>query len=58
MINGLGESQARSVRKFSSSLRMGLKRRAQCAAGRKLAETIWRLFHYGERFDAARAFPS
>lgn len=39
-------------------VRMGLKRRAQCAAGRKLAETIWRLFHYGERFDAARAFPS
>jgi transposase len=36
--------------------RMGSKGRARCAAARKLAETIWRLFHYGERFDAARAF--
>lgn len=36
--------------------RMGAKGRARCAAARKLAETIWRLFHYGECFDAARAF--
>jgi transposase len=38
--------------------RMGDKKRAQCAAARKLAECAWRLFHYGERFDAARAFSS
>jgi transposase len=36
--------------------RMGAKGRARCAAARKLAETIWRLFHYGECFDAAKAF--
>lgn len=35
---------------------MGAKGRARCAAARKLAETIWRLFHLGECFDAARAF--
>jgi transposase len=36
--------------------RMQVKRKARCAAARKLAESIWRLFHYGECFDAARAF--
>ena len=36
--------------------RMGAKGRARCAAARKLAETIWRFFHYGECFDAIRAF--
>ena len=39
-------------------VRMGNNKRAQCAAARKLAECAWRLFHYGERFDAARAFSS
>lgn len=37
-------------------LRMGAKGKARCAAARKLAECIWRLFHYGECFDPARAF--
>jgi transposase len=36
--------------------RMQAKGKARCAAARKLAEAIWRLFHYGECFDAARAF--
>lgn len=36
--------------------RMGDKRRAQCAAARKLAEAIWRLFSYGEAFDVSKAF--
>jgi transposase len=36
--------------------RMGIKAKARAAAGRKLAETIWRLFHYGELFDPARPF--
>jgi transposase len=36
--------------------RMGDKKRAQCAAARKLAEATWRLFAYGEAFDVARAF--
>jgi len=36
--------------------RMGDKKRAQCAAARKLAEATWRLFSYGEAFDVARAF--
>jgi transposase len=36
--------------------RMGDKKRAQCAAARKLAEATWRLFSYGEVFDVARAF--
>ncbi len=36
--------------------RMGNKARARAAGGRKLAEAIWRLFHLGECFDAARAF--
>ncbi len=36
--------------------RTGDKKRAQCAAARKLAEAMWRLFEYGERFDVARAF--
>ncbi|MHC4492823.1 MAG: IS110 family RNA-guided transposase [Planctomycetota bacterium] len=38
--------------------RMQAKGKARCAAARKLAESIWRLFHYGECFDAARAFAS
>jgi transposase len=36
--------------------RMGHHKKAKVAAARKLAETIWRLFHYGEGFDAAKAF--
>lgn len=36
--------------------RMGNKAKARVAGARKLAESIWRLFHYGECFDAARAF--
>lgn len=36
--------------------RMGNKGKARCAAARKLAESIWRLFKYGECFDAARPF--
>jgi transposase len=36
--------------------RMGNKSKARTAAARKIAESIWRLFHLGERFDAARAF--
>ena len=36
--------------------RMGNKAKARAAGGRKLAEAIWRLFHYGECFDPARAF--
>jgi len=36
--------------------RMGNKGKARCAAARKLAESIWRLFHYGECFDPARPF--
>lgn len=36
--------------------RMGDKKRAQCAAARKLAEAMWRLFAYGEAFDVARPF--
>ena len=36
--------------------RMGCKGKARCAAARKLAESIWRLFVYGECFDAARPF--
>jgi len=36
--------------------RMGSKGKARCAAARKLAESIWRLFAYGECFDAARPF--
>jgi len=38
--------------------RMTIKAKARCAAGRKLGETIWRLFNLGECFDAKRAFPS
>lgn len=30
--------------------------KARVAAARKLAESIWRLFHWGERFDAAKPF--
>ncbi len=30
--------------------------KARAAAARKLAESIWRLFHYGELFDMARPF--
>ncbi len=36
--------------------RMGFKAKARVAGGRKLAEAIWRLFHYGECFDPARPF--
>lgn len=36
--------------------RMGNKAKARAAGGRKLAESIWRLFNFGECFDAARAF--
>jgi len=36
--------------------RMGCKGKARCAAARKLAETIWRLFDDPEHFDAARPF--
>ena len=36
--------------------RLGDKKRAQCAAARKLAEAIYRLFEYGECFDVKRAF--
>jgi len=32
--------------------------KARCAAARKLAESIWRLFQYGECFDPARPFGS
>ena len=38
--------------------RMSIKGKARCAAARKLAESIWRLFHYGECFDPARPFGS
>jgi transposase len=36
--------------------RMGCKAKARAAGARKLAESIWRLFHWGECFDAARPF--
>lgn len=36
--------------------RMGNKAKARAAGGRKLAESIWRLFHLGECFDPARPF--
>ena len=36
--------------------RMGNKAKARVAAARKLAESIWRLFHWGECFDAAKPF--
>jgi len=36
--------------------RMGIKAKARAAGARKLAESIWRLFHYGELFDPARPF--
>lgn len=36
--------------------RIAIKGKARCAAARKLAESIWRLFHYGECFDPARPF--
>jgi transposase len=36
--------------------RVGIKAKARCAAARKLAESIWRLFHYGECFDPSRPF--
>ncbi len=38
--------------------RMGVKAKARAAGGRKLSESIWRLFQYGELFDAGRAFGS
>ena len=36
--------------------RMAIKGKARCAAARKLSESIWRLFSYGECFDPARPF--
>ena len=36
--------------------RMGCKGKARVAGARKIAESIWRLFHWGERFDAAKPF--
>jgi len=36
--------------------RIGGKAKARVAGARKLSETIWRLFHYGELFDASRPF--
>jgi transposase len=36
--------------------RMGVKPKAHVAAARKLAESIWRLFTWGECFDAAKPF--
>lgn len=36
--------------------RVAIRGKARCAAARKLAESIWRLFHYGECFDPARPF--
>ncbi len=36
--------------------RMGAKGKARCAAARKLAESIWRLFDQPATFDAARPF--
>lgn len=40
----------------SKQKRMGNKAKARAAGGRKLAESIWRLFNLGECFDAGRAF--
>ena len=36
--------------------RMGCKGKARVAGARKLTESIWRLFHWGECFDVARPF--
>ncbi len=36
--------------------RMGCKWKARTAGARKLAEQIWRLFHWGECFDPRRPF--
>ena len=36
--------------------RMGCKGKARVAGARKLAESIWRLFRWGECFDAAKPF--
>jgi transposase len=36
--------------------RMGNKAKARVAAARKLAESVWRLFTWGECFDATRPF--
>ena len=38
--------------------RMGNKAKARVAAGRKLAEAIWRLFQLGEAFDVKKPFGS
>ena len=35
---------------------MGCKAKARAAGARKLAESIWRLFHWGETFDASKPF--
>ena len=36
--------------------RMGCKAKARVAGARKLAESIWRLFNWGELFDASKPF--
>ena len=36
--------------------RMGCKAKARVAGAHELSEQIWRLFHMGECFDAARPF--
>lgn len=36
--------------------RMGSKGKARAAGARKIAESIWRLFHWGELFDASKPF--
>ena len=40
----------------SKQKRMGCKAKARTAGVRKLPEQIWRLFHFGECFDAAKPF--
>ena len=52
--NGPGVAVAKWIR--AKERRMGCKGKARVAAARKLAESIWRLFHLGECFDAARPF--
>ena len=36
--------------------RLGCKGKARVAGARKIAESIWRLLHWGECFDAAKPF--
>lgn len=35
---------------------LGIKSKGRVAGARKIAETIWRIFHYGECFDPAKPF--